>query len=86
MKVDSARYGIVPAYVTNQNIKKHAELVIDYGPIYANLLEKPKNPEKAWYYELWQKFKQLHSDEKKYILKFERYNRNAVRLGYFSDE
>ena len=85
-KVDSARYGIVPAYVTNQNIKKHEELVIDYGPIYANLIEKPKNPLKAWYYELWQEFKQVHSDEqKKYIFKTERDNRNAVKLGFFSD-
>ena len=68
--------------MTNQYIKKHSELFIDYGPNYSNLLEKPKNPQNAWYYELWNKFKQLHSDQEVYILEYEHYNRNR---GNFSD-
>ena len=71
--------------MTNQNIKKHAELFIDYGPKYLNLLEKPKNPQKAWYYELWKKFKQHHSDQWKYIFLMEQQNRNVIRQAYLSD-
>ena len=85
LKVDSARYGIITAYVTNQNIKKNEELFIDYGPKYMNLLEKPSNPQTDWYYTLWKRFKQLHSDQRKYILEVEHQNRIAIEKGLFLD-
>ena len=64
--------------MTNRNIKKDEELFIDYGPSYTNLLEKPKNPHKVWYYELWMKFKQLHPDKNQYILEVEQQQRQQT--------
>ena len=74
-QVDSARYGIIGAYVTNQFIKKGEEVFSNYGPRYANLLEKDINPTKGWYFSLWQKFKEEHPNEKIFIKNFEDINK-----------
>ena len=77
-QVDSARYGIIGAYVTNQFIKKGEEVFANYGPVYANLLRKPSNPKTMWYYLLWQKFKEDHPDQISYIKRFEDINKSVL--------
>ena len=72
LKVDSARYGIIGAFVTNRMVKVGEELFSNYGPDYANILEKSGNPKKIWYHELWKKFKEQHPDQIKYIEHFEK--------------
>ena len=78
LKVDSARYGIIGAFVSNRIIKVGEELFINYGPIYANILERSGNPKKIWYHELWKKFKEHHPDQIKYIEYFEKLNKQRL--------
>ena len=57
-------------------IKEGEELLTNYGPRYANLLEKSGNPkEKIWYHELWNKFKEHHPNRINYIDYFEKRNK-----------
>ena len=74
LKVDSARYGIIGGFVTNQIINVGEEIFTNYGPEYANILGKPSNPKKIWYYELWKKFKEQHPYQIEYIEYFEEVN------------
>ena len=80
MKVDSARYGIIGAFVTKQFIKKDAELFSNYGPNYANVLGKSGNPLKVWYFELWKKFKEDNPDLTGHIKFFEDKSREMLKL------
>ena len=74
--MDSVRYGIIGAYVTNKMIKMGEELFANYGPTYANLLEESGNPETMWYYSLWKKFKEENPDKLQYIKYYEDINRS----------
>ena len=78
LKVDSARYGIIGAFVSNRIIKVGEELLINYGAIYANILGKSDNPKMIWYHELWKKFKEQHPDEINYIEYFEKLNKERL--------
>ena len=65
LQVDSARYGIIGCYFAKRNISKGEEILSDYGPRFAKLLER--DPTQSWYYDLWQKFKNDHPDQKQKI-------------------
>ena len=78
MQVDSARYGVIGAFVTNRIIKVGEELFTNYGPGYAHIVGKPDNPKKIWYYDLWKKFKEQHSDQIKFIEYFEKVNKETL--------
>ena len=65
LQVDSARYGIIGCYITERNISKGEEILLDYGPNYAKLHER--DPTQSWYHDLWQKFKDDHPEQKQRI-------------------
>ena len=71
LKVDSARYGIIAAYVTYRNIGKGEELCINYGASYANILKKSTYHKLSWYYKSWKQFKEDHPEQKEYVKIFE---------------
>ena len=78
MQVDSARYGVIGAFVTKHMIQEGEELFSNYGPGYAHVVEKSDNPKNIWYYDLWKQFKEQHSDQIKYIEYFEKVNKEKL--------
>ena len=78
--MDSARYGIIGAFVTNQFIKKGEEVFSNYGYGYATILGKSENSKRMWYYDLWKKFKEENPDQSILIKNFEDANREFFKI------
>ena len=55
-------------------IKAGEEFFSNYGPGYANILEKSLSPNKRWYHVSWKKFKEEHPNKIKLIENFETRN------------
>ena len=79
LKVDSARYGIIGAFITSRIIKEGEEFFINYGPAYDNVLGRSRSPNKRWYHELWKKFKEDHPNQIKLIENFETRNMKLLK-------
>ena len=69
---------MIGAFVTKHMIQEGEELFTNYGPGYAHIVGKPDNPKKIWYYDLWKKFKEQHSDQIKFIEYFEKVNKETL--------